>query len=159
MTINVLMVCLGNICRSPTAHGVLEDVVLKAALQEKITIDSAGTGDWHIGRSPDSRSCDAAKRRGYSLDHLRARQVSADDFLTFDYILAMDEANLADLRALQPANSRAVLALYLAYSGVNSPSEVPDPYYGGSKGFDKVLDLVEEASLGLLQLLREKHQL
>ena len=153
MAERVLFVCLGNICRSPTAEAVFRQRVEMAGMAGQIDIDSAGTGDWHIGKSPDLRSQQFAARFGYDLSPLRARQVCVDDFLEFDHILAMDRANLADLQAIQPANSRARLDLFLSYSEAGE-DEVPDPYYGGDDGFLRVLQLVESASDGLLRALR-----
>lgn len=159
MTISVLFVCLGNICRSPTAEAVLRQRVKASGLAEKLHIDSAGTGDWHIGKAPDPRSQAAALERGYDLSTLRARQVSAADFERFDYILAMDDANLADLKAMQPKDFAGHLGLFLAFHPGDVAPEVPDPYYGESAGFDHVLDLVEAASDGLLAHLRDTRRL
>jgi len=147
----VLFVCLGNICRSPTAHGVFEQLVASQGLQNSISVDSCGTGDWHIGHSPDARASVEALRRGYDLGHLRARQVSSEDFYQFDYILAMDAQNLNDLRSMCPAGFGGHLGLFLDYAPGTAIREVPDPYYGGDEGFSQVLDLVESASEGLLQ--------
>lgn len=154
MAKRVLFVCLGNICRSPTAEAVFRQRVQAAGLASQIDIDSAGTGDWHIGKAPDSRSQQFAARFDYDLSALRARQVSAEDFWQFDHILAMDRANLNDLLAMQPQGSRAKLGLFLDYSEAEE-DEVPDPYYGGDAGFLRVLELVESASDGLLQALRD----
>ncbi len=159
MSINVLLVCLGNICRSPTAHGVLQKMLEEAGLADEIQVDSAGTGDWHIGRSPDQRAQAAALRRGYDLSGLRARQVCATDFQNFDYILAMDNSNLKDLRALRGPQDQCELALFLNYATDADLPEVPDPYYGGDQGFDEVLDLVEDAARGLLSHIRANHLL
>ena len=153
MAERVLFVCLGNICRSPTAEAVFRQRVQAAGMTGQIDIDSAGTGDWHIGKAPARRSQQFAARFGYDLSPLRARQVSEEDFREFDYILAMDLANLADLQAIQPPDSRARLELFLTYSEADE-DEVPDPYYGGDEGFLRVLQLVESASDGLLQTLR-----
>lgn len=150
----VLFVCLGNICRSPTAHAVFESLVRNEALEGQIEVDSAGTGDWHIGHAPDKRASAAAAQRGYDMSTLRARQFCAEDFERFDYILAMDENNLADMQALAPASHRAQVKLFLDYSARFSEREVPDPYYGGDAGFEHVLDLVEDASRGLLRALQ-----
>ena len=145
----VLFVCLGNICRSPTAEGVFRHKVREAGLEGRIEIDSAGTGDWHVGKAPDARTRAAALRRGYDLSSLRARQVSVADFSRYDLILAMDHANLRDLKHLRGGSSKAELDLFLRrYEG--AVDEVPDPYYGGEDGFEQVLDLVEQACDGLL---------
>lgn len=157
--VRVLFVCLGNICRSPTAHGVFEGVVQKAGLEQHITVDSAGTGDWHLGEQPDKRSQAAAALRDYSLGHLRARQVSGQDFAHFDYILAMDRKNLDDLQSMRPEAGNTVLELFLSFADSGNIDEVPDPYYGGDSGFEQVLDLVESASMGLLQSIRTTHKL
>ncbi len=150
----VLFVCLGNICRSPTAEGVFEHCIEQASLANKIEIDSAGTSDWHIGASPESRTVKAAKNRGYDLSLLRGRQVSRDDFDRFDYILAMDADNLAELKKLKPPAYAGCLGLFLDFASAYEESEVPDPYYGGGRGFDLVLDLIENASEGLLERIR-----
>lgn len=155
--INVLFVCLGNICRSPTAHGVFQHLVHDAGLNERIHIDSAGTGDWHIGRGPDDRSAAAALARGYDLSDLVARQVSGQDFNTYHYVLAMDRQNLKDLQAMKPAGYSGHLELFLKFAKSWDVDEVPDPYYGGAEGFQTVLDMVEEASRGLLQHIRQHH--
>lgn len=149
----VLFVCLGNICRSPTAEGVFRQYLRNARLDSMISIDSAGTGDWHVGKPPDERACRAAASRGYVLRGLTARQVSSDDFRYFDLILAMDEDNLRNLKALQPPNANAELDLFLRRFNLTEDA-VPDPYYGGVDGFDHVLDLVEQGSAALLDELR-----
>ncbi|MYM62696.1 low molecular weight protein-tyrosine-phosphatase [Pseudomaricurvus sp. HS19] len=153
--VRVLFVCLGNICRSPTAHGVFEALVKTEGLSHRIEVDSAATSDWHIGKAPDPRSVAMAKERGVDLSAQRARQVSAEDFHRFDYILAMDAQNLRDLQRIQPAGSRAHLSLFLAFDRDGGEQEVPDPYYGGKEGFAKVVDLVERASHALLQHINE----
>lgn len=149
----VLFVCLGNICRSPTAEGVFRQYVEQAGLSDTITIDSAGTADWHTGKKPDPRTKAAAAKRGYDLSGLRGRQATAEDFAKFDLILAMDKSNLSNLQAIQPADSKAELALYLPRFGI-SPDEVPDPYYGGEDGFELVLDMLEQASQVLLDEIK-----
>ena len=151
MPTRVLFVCLGNICRSPTAHGVFESMVRERGLDRRIYVDSCGTGDWHIGHPPDSRAAAEAAGRGYDLSHLRARQVSASDFDQFDYILAMDRQNLSDLEAMRPPGFGGHLGLFLPFAAGSGYEEVPDPYYGGDQGFTEVLDMVEAASEGLLQ--------
>ncbi|MDV7210340.1 low molecular weight protein-tyrosine-phosphatase [Azotobacter beijerinckii] len=151
----ILFVCLGNICRSPTAEGVFRQRVSAAGLEERIRIDSAGTGDWHVGKAPDARTCRAARRRGYDLDVLRARQVCREDFSRFDLILAMDRSNLKDLQAMRPGDALAELDLYLRRYALEE-DEVPDPYYGGEEGFEQVLDLLERASDELLAEIRRR---
>ncbi len=158
-TIGVLFVCLGNICRSPTAHGVFESLVAERGLARSIRVDSCGTGDWHVGHPPDRRAAAEARRRGYDLDHLRARQVEPADFDRFHYILAMDRMNLADLESMRPSRFDGHLGLFLAFAPASGVAEVPDPYYGGDTGFSRVLDLVEAASVGLLEEIRIAHAL
>ncbi len=148
----VLFVCLGNICRSPTAHGVFEQLATERGVS--VRVDSCGTGGWHAGEPPDARATAAAATRGYDLSPLRARQLASQDFDHFDYILAMDEQNLRDVEALRPADYAGHVGLFLDYTG-QSGAEVPDPYYGGAAGFDRVLDLIEAASEGLLAELRD----
>lgn len=157
--VNVLFVCLGNICRSPTAHGVFESRIQSAGLAGQIRVDSAGTGDWHIGRPPHKSTLAAARRRGYTLEHLRARQVCSDDFDVFDYILAMDLNNLANLQKMAPVESESRVELFLDYHSDASMVEVPDPYGGGAGGFDRVLDMVETTVDALLAAIRERHAL
>lgn len=154
--IQVLFVCLGNICRSPTAHGIFQHKVNEAGLQGRINIDSAGTGAWHVGKPPDARAHACARERGYDLSDLRARQVTREDFNHYDYILAMDETNLEDLQLLAPSNYAGHLGLFLEFAQRPEHREVPDPYYGGDQGFQLVLDLVEEASEGLLDEIKTK---
>lgn len=149
----ILLVCMGNICRSPTAEAVLRTQAERAGLTEKLEFDSAGTHNYHIGAPPDERSQMAALRRGYDLSALRARRVNEFDFLHFDLILAMDEDNLSSLRRACPPAQRHKLALLLDYAHNFDEREVPDPYYGGAAGFDHVLDLVEDAAFGLLAAL------
>ena len=146
----VLFVCLGNICRSPTAEGVLRALALRTAPQLPLEIDSAGTGDYHVGSPPDPRSQQAARKRGIDLGALRARQVVVEDFERFDLILAMDRENLRNLAKLQPAGSRARLRLFMEYADAPASLEVPDPYLGGESDFETVLDLTEAAAQGLL---------
>jgi protein-tyrosine phosphatase len=154
--INVLMVCLGNICRSPTAEAVLRAIAAREAPELRIHIDSAGTADYHIGSPPDKRSQAAALRRGYDMSSLRARRVELADFERFDLILAMDRANFEELQRSAPRAHRERVRLFLEFAPDALTHEVPDPYYGGPNGFEEVLDLVEAASRGLLQFLRER---
>ncbi len=155
--VRVLMVCLGNICRSPTAHSVFAQRVVEAGLQERVQVDSAGTGDWHIGHAPDARSRAAAAQRGYDMSALRARQVRARDFHDFDLLLAMDENNLRDLQRLAPPEHRHKVRLFMDFAELEERS-VPDPYYGEAEDFQRVLDLVETAADGLLRHLRQQLQ-
>jgi len=146
---------MGNICRSPTAEGVFRHHVNEAGLEAQVEIDSAGTHAYHTGEPPDRRAQAAAERRGMSLDGIRARRVRVEDYEQFDLIVAMDEDNLARLTQEAPEERRAELRLFLEF-GAGDESEVPDPYYGGAAGFERVLDLVEEASRGLLETLSRK---
>jgi low molecular weight protein-tyrosine phosphatase len=152
---SVLFVCMGNICRSPTAEGVFRKVVEDAEMADAIHIDSAGTHAYHKGEPPDRRAQAAASSRGYTLSNLRARRVCDQDFTEFDYIVAMDEDNLSILEELATEDARSSLVLFLEFSA-SRESEVPDPYYGGASGFERVLDLVEEASRGLLEHIRRR---
>lgn len=153
--IRVLFVCLGNICRSPTAEGVFRKQLSEAGLDGRVEIDSCGVADWHRGKAPDKRSQAAAAERGVDISGLKARQLNAEDFERFDYVLAMDHDNLAAMHELCPATSKAQKGLFLAYAGLPD-SPVPDPYYGGAEGFEEVLDLVEAASRGLIDEIRER---
>ena len=153
-TVRVLFVCMGNICRSPTAEAVFREVVRREARGLDILVDSAGTHAYHVGEPPDTRAITAARRRGVGMESLRARVVSREDFLRFDYLLAMDQQNLEHLERLAPAGHQARLQLFLEYAPEAGLHEVPDPYYGGETGFEQVLDLVEAASRGLLATLR-----
>jgi protein-tyrosine phosphatase len=155
--VKVLFVCLGNICRSPTAEGVFRAIVDEAGLGDLVNIDSAGTSGWHIGDPPDERGQRAALTRGYDLSQQRARKVGPRDFETFDYIIGMDSRNVADLSAMAPAGTRDKVSLFLAFAPETGEREIPDPYYGGPDGFDQVLDLVEAASRGLLADIRARH--
>ncbi len=152
---SVLFVCMGNICRSPTAEGVFRHHVTQAGLSETIVVDSAGTHAYHVGSPPDRRAHAAAERRGISLLDIRARRVSDQDFERFDYIIAMDEDNVAHLKDESPTEYHSKVRLFLEFSS-SGQREVPDPYYGGAAGFERVLDLVEDASRGLLETLSKK---
>ena len=155
MNIRVLFVCLGNICRSPTAEGVLRHMLATEAPHLQVEIDSAGTADYHIGSAPDARSQRAALRRGIDLSGLRARQVAPDDFERFDLILAMDRQNLRALEALRPRPSKARLELFMEYAGRPGCVELPDPYDGEADDFELVLDLAAAASRGLIAALQK----
>ncbi len=149
--VRILFVCLGNICRSPTAEAVFQRFIDEAGLTDKVELDSAGTGAWHVGKAPDSRAQKAGDARGYRLGHLKARQVHPRDFMQFDLVLAMDRSNLDDLLAMCPLELQDKIALFMSFARSGQFAEVPDPYYAGSKGFELVLDLIEDASRGLLQ--------
>lgn len=151
----ILFVCLGNICRSPTAEGVLRAIASREFPEIDLQVDSAGTADYHAGEPPDRRTVAAARRRGYDLSALRARVVTADDFERFDYILAMDRANLSELTARRLTGSTAEVALFMSFVPGHEYQEVPDPYFGGTEEFERVLDLCEAAARGLLARLRE----
>ena len=155
--IGVIFVCMGNICRSPTAEAVFRSYAENAGLAGHILIDSAGTHDYHIGEPPDLRAQQAAGQRGYDMSDLRGRQVEEGDFRRFDYVLAMDKNNLSILQHMRPPDGKAQIRLFLDYARYHAGFEVPDPYYGGTEGFERVLDMVEDASEGLLQHIRQKH--
>ena len=152
----ILFVCLGNICRSPTAEAVLRELAAREAPELTLEVDSAGTAEYHVGQPPDPRTRAAAARRGYDLSALRARTVESTDFERFDLILAMDRDNLKALRRRAPSHSYERLRLFLEFSPDAAPEDVPDPYYGGPNGFEEVLDLVEAAARGLLKHLRQR---
>ena len=154
--VRVLFICMGNICRSPLAQGVFEDLVRREGLEEEVFVDSAGTGRWHVGSPPDERAQRSARVRGLDLSAQRARQVTPDDCQSFDYILTMDEENYRAVSALC-RESGAKVRPFLDFAPDRPEREVPDPFYGGPEGFEHVLDLVETASEGLLEEIREKH--
>lgn len=153
-SIAICFVCLGNICRSPSAEAVMRDLVERAKLAERIVIDSAGTGDWHIGEPPDERAQKAAKKRGYDLSTLRGRQVAAADFARFDLFIVMDDANATALTAVCPPEYRDKIRLLMEFATNDDSRVVVDPYFGGEEGFEKVLDQCEDACEGLLKALR-----
>ena len=152
--IRVLFVCMGNICRSPTAQGVFRHLVEQEGLSHLIETDSAGTIDYHAGKAPDRRARETALRRGLDLSDLRARQAKAADFDAFDYVIAMDLDNYSDLLGLCPEGRAEKLHLFMDFAPQLQVREVPDPYYGGPAGFERVFDMVEEASRGLLERIR-----
>ena len=152
----ILFVCLGNICRSPTAAGVLRTLAAREAPELSIEVDSAGTAGYHVGEPPDPRTRQAAARRGYDLSALRARIVEPGDFERFDLIVAMDRENLRVLRQRAPPAAHERLRLLLEFAPEAGPEDVPDPYYGGPNGFEEVLDLIEAAARGLLAHLRQR---
>jgi len=156
MTYRVLLVCMGNICRSPTAEGVLRYFIKTNNLGDKVEVDSAGTHGYHVGEAPDSRTQRAASARGYNLSQLRARKVARQDLDYFDLILAMDKSNLDNLRRMATPEQQPRLGLFMDYARNFDDDEVPDPYYGLGHGFDLVLDMVEDASLGLIEEIKKK---
>ncbi|WP_456375631.1 low molecular weight protein-tyrosine-phosphatase [Thiolapillus sp.] len=151
----VLFVCMGNICRSPTAHGVFRKLVRDEGLEEQIEIDSAGTHAYHVGQPPDRRAQLTAAGRNIDLSDLRGRQVDVNDFHRYDYILAMDRENLAILLELCPVGMEHKVSLFMNFARDYGMDEVPDPYYGGEQGFERVFDMVEAASRGLLEEIRK----
>ena len=153
--VSVLFVCLGNICRSPTAEGVFRHLVASEGLADQVRVDSAGMGSWHIGQPPDSRAQGAVRQRGIDLSKQRARQTRPQDFEFFDYVIAMDRNNFAALSSICPKGRELRIHLFLDFAPDVPESEVPDPYYGGPGGFDKVLDMIEMASRGLLDDIRK----
>lgn len=152
--LRVLFVCMGNICRSPSAEGVFNKIITDQQLQDKFSIDSAGTHAYHIGEAPDLRSQKAAKEREVDLSKIRARKVIMGDFEDFDYLLAMDEDNHSIMLQTCPEEYQHKIKLFLEYAPHLKTREVPDPYYGGAYGFEKVLDLIEEASTGFIEELK-----
>ena len=158
--VRILFVCMGNICRSPTAHAVFRKLVSDEGLADRIEIDSAGTHAYHIGEPPDARSQQTALRRGIDMNDLRARKVERDDFSDYHYVLAMDRDNLSNLRTLVAQDTApARVELFMDYAEDWSEQEVPDPYYGGAQGFERVFDMVEAASRGLLESLRSRGEI
>lgn len=155
--VKVLFVCLGNICRSPSAEGVFRKLVTDQGLGEYIQIDSAGTHAYHVGSPPDERARAAALQRGIDMSGLRGRQVDEGDFYLFDYILAMDRDNEYNLQQICPPDHETKLRLFMDYADNWNEREVPDPYYGGHAGFERVLDMIEDAAAGLLEDIRKNH--
>ena len=159
MKVKVLFVCMGNICRSPTAQGVFEQLVEIHGLSELVLVDSAGTHAYHVGEQPDQRAAQAAARRGIDMSSQRARRVSEADFDEFDLVVAMDRANYEDRGEVCPPGHESKLRLFLEFAPDVAEQEVPDPYYGGPGGFERVLDLVEAAAAGLLADIRQQYRL
>ncbi|AHB06576.1 low molecular weight protein-tyrosine-phosphatase [Pandoraea pnomenusa] len=152
---SVLFICMGNICRSPSADGIFRHRLAEAGLSDLIEVDSAGTHGYHIGHAPDARTQAAAERRGYDLSALRARRVERGDFARFEWIVAMDNANVAELMADCPAEHRHKIVRLMDFATRHDAEEVPDPYYGGAQGFETVLDYIEDGIDGLLRRLRQ----
>ena len=154
--VQVLLVCMGNICRSPTAHGVLRQLAEDMGMHEMLEVDSAGTHAYHVGEAPDRRARETAERRGIDLSDLRARRVTGVDFERFDYVLAMDEDNLDILVEICPPQHAHKVRLFMDFAPDWGVREVPDPYYGGPTGFEQVFDMVEAAAIGLLEEIRRR---
>lgn len=154
----ILLVCMGNICRSPTAEGVLRHFIRVNNLGDKVEVDSAGTHGYHVGEAPDARTQRAAAARGYDLSQLRSRKVARQDLDYFDLILAMDESNLDNLLRIAEPEQQPRIKLFMDYARNFDDKEVPDPYYGLGHGFDLVLDMVEDASQGLIDELKHKYK-
>lgn len=157
--VNVLYVCLGNICRSPSAEGVFRSLVRARGLEHMIGVDSAGTHGYHIGKAPDPRAVAGARRRGADLSDLRVRQAVPDDFRRFDYVIATDRSNLDDLAAICPADAAGHLHLFLEFAPETGRRDVPDPYYDGREAFEAMLDLIEAGAAGLLAHIERSHVL
>jgi len=155
--VTVLFVCMGNICRSPTAHGVFRKLVEEEGLSDRIFIDSAGTYGYHVGHSPDPRAQETARRRGIDISDLKARKAESVDFDLFEYILAMDESNYEELMQIAPAGKEQKVRLFMEFAPDLGWREVPDPYYGGPTGFERVFDMVEKACRGLLADIQRVH--
>jgi len=155
-TIDVLFVCMGNICRSPTAEGVFRHLVESKGLEDLFHIDSSGTIGYHEGEPPDRRAQQEAQRRGMDISGQRSRPLSTRDYQQFDYIIAMDEDNLADIEARMPNDFSGKIAMLMDFGGAHAGEPVPDPYYGGKRGFEHVFDLVEEGCEGLLRYIAQK---
>lgn len=167
MKVSVLFVCLGNICRSPTAQGLFQYYVDRAKLEDAILVDSAGTGSWHECEPPDSRAQSVALGKGYNISHLRGRSIDSNDFLNFDYILAMDDQNLLFLENMKPSDYCGDLGLFLKIANNqgdqdhtdNKKMQVPDPFYGDVTHFENVMALIDDGSKNLLAKIRERHDI
>lgn len=157
--VKVLFVCMGNICRSPTAEAVFKKMVKEAGLMDRVLVDSAGTHGYHVGEAPDVRAQLAGRKRGYDLSDLRARQITVNDFRECDFILAMDWENLMAMQQICPPMYKHKLELLMRYASENDTAVVPDPYYGGNEGFNTVLDYCEDACEGLLEVVRKRAQM
>jgi protein-tyrosine phosphatase len=159
MSINILFVCLGNICRSPAAEGVFSKLVDNAQLTDKIRVDSCGTAAFNIGKSPDPRSTAAAARAGYDISQQIARQINDDDYEENHYLIAMDRINLTNIKAWAPKDFKGEIALFMAYSQKSGNTQIPDPYYDDERQFDNVIKIIETSASGLLEHIRKQHQI
>ncbi len=156
MNTKVLFVCMGNICRSPMAEGVFKTMVKQAGLEDVVHVQSAGTHNYHIGEAPDKRAQNICNKRGYDLSNLRGRQIQASDYEEYDYILAMDWDNLAVLQQQAPKAAQHKLQLFMRFATEHESATIPDPYYGGPQSFETVLDYIEDASQGLLEVCKRR---
>ena len=154
---SILFVCMGNICRSPTAEGIFRHMLAKKNISDNFELDSAGTHAYHIGAAPDSRAQATAVARGIDLSDLKGRKVEFSDFEQFDFVLAMDKDNYSILKEMCPPDKYQKLNLFLDFAKDLDIEEVPDPYYGGTGGFEKVFDMLEQASLGLIEHIENKN--
>ena len=159
MSINILFVCLGNICRSPAAEGIFSKMVENAQLSDKIKVDSCGTAAFNIGKSPDPRSMAAAARAGYDISQQIARQINDNDYDVNHYLIAMDRINLTNVKAWAPKDFEGDIELFMAYSQKSGNTQIPDPFYDDERQFDKVIQILETSALGLLEHIRKQHQL
>ena len=159
MTIHIVFVCLGNICRSPSAQGILEKLIADAGLENKITVDSCGTAAFNVGKNPDPRAIAACERSGYSIEKQIARQIHADDYANANYIISMDNINMMSVKAWAPDDYSGTLSLFMRYGGSSEHAQVPDPYYHEADKFDGTVKVLEKAAIGLLKFVREKHAL
>jgi protein-tyrosine phosphatase len=159
MSVKVMFVCMGNICRSPTAHGVFRKLVEDEGYADDIYIESSGTHAYHIGEPPDSRAQQTAHERGINLSDLRGQRIKSSDFAEFDYLLPMDQDNYEILLSSSPKEHHGKIKMFLSFAPTLTSREVPDPYYGGPSGFDQVFDMVEAGSRGLLDDIKEKYGL
>ena len=159
MAIHIVFVCLGNICRSPSAQGILEKLVKDANLESQISVDSCGTAAFNVGKSPDPRAIAACKKQGYDIASQIARQITVEDYDKADYVIAMDNINMMNVKAWAPENYAGELSLFMRYGGASEYAQVPDPYYDDADKFDGTVKVLERAARGLLKQIREKHQL
>ena len=159
MSINILFVCLGNICRSPAAEGIFSKMVENAQLSDKIKVDSCGTAAFNIGKSPDPRAMAAAARAGYDISQQIARQINDNDYAVNHYLIAMDRINLTNVKAWAPKDFQGDIELFMAYSQKSGNTQIPDPFYDNERQFDKVIQLLETSAVGLLEHIRKQRQL
>tara|TARA_B100000767_G_scaffold274831_1_gene309149 strand:- start:1135 stop:1614 length:480 start_codon:yes stop_codon:yes gene_type:complete len=159
MTIHIVFVCLGNICRSPSAQGILERLVNDAGLQDKITVDSCGTAAFNVGKNPDPRAIAACQRKGYDIEKQIARQITPADYEQANYVISMDNINMMSVKAWAPEDYQGELSLFMRYGGASEYAQVPDPYYHEANQFDGTVSVLEKAAKGLLTHLRKMHNL